>query len=346
MTLFGIPSLSNKQLRLLRARIQQQISLSQVNTMTSAITTTEIYGDTLHECVACGGGKISHWRQKNFHYTESANYNEFHIYRCDCCGTGFLNQPPHAQWLRDIYEFSGQALTQAISLEKVLAREAVFPNCTVDAERMSRLANQFNWSGISRALDIGSGFGFYTQALRKIGYRTVSINPGKYENQVFKRLIGDDPLAIMFENYQASEAFGVVVMSQVLEHLLEPDKAISKVSDLLAVNGVLACAVPNYDSFLVKLLGTRENACLWIPEHVNYFTQKGLKTLFERNGFRVVKQQQITRIPFDALSRRLKLKGRSAAAADALVKYLQIPFAGLMNFLGLGIYINVYAVKE
>jgi len=314
--------------------------------MTYASAVSEIYGDVLHECVACGGGKIGYWRQKNYQYTQSASHKEFHIYRCESCGTGFLNRPPHVQWLQSIYQYSGQALTQAITLEDVLAREAEFPNCKVDAERMSHQADRFNISGYGQALDIGSGFGFYTQALRRLGYRTISINPGKYENEVFRNLNGDEPLAVMFENYQPSGQFGVVMMSQVLEHLLEPDKAINKVAGLLAPGGVLACAVPNYDSFLVKLLGTKDNACLWVPEHVNYFTGNGLKTLMERNGFRVVKVEQITRIPFNALSKRLRLKGRAAAVVDGLVKFLQIPFAGLMNFLGLGIYINLYAVKK
>ncbi len=211
---------------------------------------------------------------------------------------------------------------------------------------MSHEANLFNNSGNSLALDIGSGFGFYTQALRKTGYRTVSINPGKYENEVFRNLNGDEPLAVMFENYEPSEQFGVVMMSQVLEHLLKPDNAIGKVAGLLAPGGVLACAVPNYDSFLVKLLGTKDNACLWVPEHVNYFTENGLKALVERNGLQVVKVEQITRIPFNALSRRLRLKGRPAAVVDGWVKFLQAPFAGLMNYFGWGIYINLYAVKK
>jgi 2-polyprenyl-3-methyl-5-hydroxy-6-metoxy-1,4-benzoquinol methylase len=179
-----------------------------------------------------------------------------------------------------------------------------------------------------------------------LGYRTVSINPGKYENEVFKNLNGDEPLAVMFENYEPSGQFGVVMMSQVLEHLLEPNHAINKVSALLAPSGVLACAVPNYNSFLVKLLGTKDNACLWVPEHVNYFTEKGLRALVERNGFRVVKVEQITRIPFNALSKRLRLKGRAAAVVDGLVKFLEIPFASIMHFFGLGIYINLYAVKK
>jgi SAM-dependent methyltransferase len=314
--------------------------------MTYITTVSEIYGDVLHECVSCRGEKIKFWRKKNFHYTESAKHKEFDIYRCESCGTGFLNRPPAMQWLQSIYQYSGQALTQAITLDDVLTRETEFPNCKVDAERMSYLADWFNISGYGKALDIGSGFGFYTQALRKLGYRTVSINPGEYENEVFRNLNGDEPLAVMFESYESSEQFGVVMMSQVLEHLLEPDQAINKVAGLLAPGGVLACAVPNYDSFIVKLLGTKDNACLWVPEHVNYFSEEGLRVLVERNGFSVVKVEQITRIPFNALSRRLRLKGRPAAFIDSLVSVLQIPFAGLMNFFGLGIYINLYAVKK
>ncbi|MGZ5051702.1 MAG: class I SAM-dependent methyltransferase [Methylobacter sp.] len=304
-----------------------------------------IYGDILRECVACKGMKIRYWRQKSYQYTD-AGQQEFHIYRCQHCGTGFLNRPPHVKWLQAIYQYSGQALTQAVTLDDVLAREAEFPNCKLDAERMSRQANRLNDSGNHSALDIGSGFGFYTQALRKIGYRTVSINPGKYENDVFKALNGDEPLPVMFEQYQTSERYGVVMMSQVLEHLLNPDHAINKVADLLASGGVLACAVPNYDSFLVKLLGTKDNACLWVPEHVNYFTEQGLTALVERNGLQVVKVEQVTRIPFKALSKRLRLKGKAADAVDGMAERLQGPFVRLMHSFGLGIYINLYAVKK
>ncbi|MDP3330864.1 MAG: class I SAM-dependent methyltransferase [Methylococcaceae bacterium] len=314
--------------------------------MTYASAVSEIYGDLIRECVACRAERISFWRQKSYQYTNSANRKEFHIYRCESCGTGFLNRPPHSQWLQEIYQYSGQALTKPITLEEVLAREVEFPNCTVDAERMSLQANRLNSSGNRRGLDIGSGFGFYTQALKKAGYQTVSINPGKYENDVFRKLNDDEPVAVMFENYQPTELFGVVVMSQVLEHLLEPDQAISKVAGLLATGGVLACAVPNYNSFLVKLLGTKDNACLWVPEHVNYFTDKGLKALLERNGLRVVKTEQITRVPVNALSKRLRLTGKTAAVVDSLVKSLQAPFAKVMHYFGWGIYINVYAVKK
>lgn len=303
------------------------------------------YGETLQACVSCGSERIRYWRQKNYQYTRQQSQQVFHIYRCDGCGSGFLNQPPHPQWLQAIYRYSGQALTQPISLQAVLDRETAFPNCSVDAARISKVADQLNISAHQLALDIGSGFGFYTQALRKQGYQTVSINPGEYENQVFKAMNGDEPLPIMFEQYQTDQRFGVVVMSQVLEHVLQPDATVKKIAGLLSEGGVFACAVPNYNSFLVKLLGTRDNACLWVPEHVNYFTEKGLRALLNNNGLTVVKVEQITRVPSNALSKRLGLHGWPATCVDALLKPLQNPFAGLMNALGWGIYLNVYAVK-
>lgn len=315
----------------------------------STSTLAASYGKLLHECVACGGSDIKFWRLKRFQYTKSRYEEKFNIYRCSSCQTGFINRPPDMQWLKKIYQYSGQSLTQPISLEEVLARELEFPNCTLDAERMSRQAHQLNQSANYNALDIGSGFGFYTRALRRLGYGTISINPGEYENQVFKVLNGDDAIPIMFEAFEAdktADGFGVVMLSQVLEHLLEPDQAIRKISDLLVQGGVVACAVPNFSSFSVKLLGTHDNACLWVPEHVNYFTELGLKTLLERNGLRVIKVEQVTRIPFDALSKRLFLGGKSAVLAKRLTQYLQIPFAGLMNSLGLGTYINIYAAKR
>lgn len=304
-----------------------------------------VYGEALRECVACGGENLRFWRTKRYQYTLDSSVEAFQIWRCSDCGTGFLNRPPHADWLKAIYQFSGQALTEPVTAADIVAREAKFPNITLDAARMARDADRFNASGNKRALDVGSGFGFYTQALRKQGYRTVSINPGKYENAVFKELNGDEPIPLMLESFQDSEPFGVILMSQVLEHIPEPRQAVGKLAGLLAPGGVLACAVPNFDSFAVKLLGTRDNACLWVPEHVSYFTEKGLKTLLEQNGFRVMDVEQITRVQPNALSKRLNGGEKLSSFLESLVAQLQNPLSRIVNSLGMGIYLNVYAIK-
>lgn len=310
-----------------------------------ASTGSAVYGEFLNECVACGGGNLRFWRTKRYQYTSNSSVEAFHIWRCSDCGTGFLNRPPHSDWLKAIYQLSGQALTEPVTAADVLARETKFPNMTVDAARMARDADRYNSSGNKRALDIGSGFGLYTQALRKAGYRTVSINPGKYENAVFREINGDDPISVRFDSFQDSEPYGVVVMSQVLEHLLDPERAVRKVFGLLAPGGVLACAVPNFESFAVRLLGTRDNACLWVPEHVNYFTEKGLRILLENSGFKVMRMEQITRIQPNALAKRINGGKLLSGLLEFLVINLKEPFGRIVDSLGMGTYVNVYAVK-
>jgi hypothetical protein len=83
--------------------------------------------------------------------------------------------------------------------------------------------------------------------------------------------------------------------------------------------------------------------CVADAQRMSY---EGLKALFYQHGFSIVKVEHITRIPANALSKRLRLQGKLASFVNALVKPLQVPFSYLMNFLGMGIYINIYAVKD
>jgi hypothetical protein len=262
------------------------------------------FGRRLALCVACQGSRIDHWKQKTFAYTAGARVTAFQIDRCGDCGTGFLNPPPSPDYLNSIYAYSGHGLTEPVSAESVLAAEAVFPNSTVDADRLVAVGASLDRSGSGQALDVGSGYGFVTRAMRASGYRTVSINPGAYENLVFEGLNGDLPL--------------------------EP-------------GGVFACAVPNFGSAAVAVLGIRDNACLWVPEHVNYFTLAGLCALLTRSGFEIVSSNNITRVPYDALSRRVPWL--PASPAKAAVKYGQKPIAAVLDRVGRGTFLNVYARK-
>ncbi len=286
---------------------------------------SQIFAKHLNHCIACGSEQLKPWQKKRFSYTERVENTEFQIVRCQQCGTGFLNPPPHTDLLKSIYQYSGHALTSPISLATVLAQEKQFPNSTIDAKRIVSWAQRLNRSDNYQALDIGSGYGFYTQALKLAHYDTVSINPGKYENQVFKAMNGNDPLPVMFEDFNTSNLFGVILMSQVLEHLVEPEHAIAKVANLLANQGVFACAIPHFNALTVKILGTKDNACLWVPEHVNYFTVQGVRKLLTQHDLKIIHIHQITRFRYDALSRRLLGENHRSFILDGIVKYGQIP---------------------
>jgi SAM-dependent methyltransferase len=204
---------------------------------------------------------------------------------------------------------------------------------------------QLGASAPRTALDVGSGFGFFTQALVAAGFETTAINPGKYENAVFEDINGFSPTPVMLDGYQPDAPFGVVLMSQVLEHMVDPSSALDHVISMLDPNGVLVCAVPNFRSLAVRLLGVRDNACVWVPEHVNYFSAAGLVALLERARFEVGGFEHTTRIRPDALVRRLP-DAVPERPLRALVKHGQRPIARLLDRTGCGTYMTAYATPS
>jgi SAM-dependent methyltransferase len=254
-----------------------------------------------------------------------------------------MNPPPTAAALSDLYARSGHGLDQPAELSDLLEAERNFPNSTADASRIIATANRLDESGTNRAIDVGAGYGFYTKALLDLGYETTSLNPGEYENTAFRELVGHDPLPTMFDDFVADQPFGIVLMSQVLEHIPEPITTLIKVADVLAARGVFACAVPNFRSWRVRLLGVRDDSCLWVPEHVNYFTRRGLGFLFDRVGLSLKDYQFTTRVFPDAVTRRLPwLPERPVATA---VRVGQQPFCRAVDGLGAGSYMTAYGVK-
>lgn len=199
----------------------------------------------------------------------------------------------------------------------------------------------------NNALDVGSGFGFYSAYSLDKGFKITAINPSKWENDVFEKMNGFRPMDKFIEDisfYQ--EKFDLIIMSQVLEHIDSVDDVLNKIKSWMIEKGILVIAVPNIDSFLVKLLGTRDNGCLLVPEHLNYFSKEGLMNLLSRNGFRVMHYQQISRIPYNFLSNRLKLTGKYRKICNKMVKISQKPLISMMNILGLGLYHNVCVAKD
>jgi hypothetical protein len=89
---------------------------------------------------------------------------------------------------------------------------------------------------------------------------------------------------------------------------------------------------------MVLMLGTKDNSCQWVPEHVNYFTEQGLRRLFQRHGLTVMRRDYVTRVRPDALSARIAVPGASRVL-EALVRYGQQPVAWLANVIGRGTYI-------
>jgi len=136
-----------------------------------------------------------------------------------------------------------------------------------------------------RLLEIGSGFGFLLDYFREDGWSTTGVDQSRrlcsYAAEVFKLTtipssFSDAPLV--------AEAFDVVVMLHVIEHVPNPLATMRKIFDVLRPGGTLVLETPRYDTLMFKLLGRRERS-VSCDVHVYFFTVETLSRLARSAGF-------------------------------------------------------------
>jgi 2-polyprenyl-3-methyl-5-hydroxy-6-metoxy-1,4-benzoquinol methylase len=88
--------------------------------------------------------------------------------------------------------------------------------------------------------------------------------------------------------------YDCVVLPDVLEHMLDPTRALRRIRELLPASGKLVISVPNvrHLSVLVQLIMLGDwrysDAGILDRTHVRFFTSKSLKRLLAETGFRLV----------------------------------------------------------
>ena len=87
-------------------------------------------------------------------------------------------------------------------------------------------------------------------------------------------------------DFQAG-TIGFASLIHVLDHIVDPRQLIREVHSRLAPDGTILAVVHNIDSFVAKISGES-----WAPlnlVHMDYFTPKTLRRLFELEGYEVQK---------------------------------------------------------
>jgi len=95
------------------------------------------------------------------------------------------------------------------------------------------------------------------------------------------------------EGFTAERRYDVIVLSNVLEHSLDPGVMIQHIHRLLTPNGVVWISCPNSQSWLRSMFGR-----YWInwhvPFHIVHFSPDTLKALLLKSHFEVVDMRQET----------------------------------------------------
>jgi 2-polyprenyl-3-methyl-5-hydroxy-6-metoxy-1,4-benzoquinol methylase len=148
-----------------------------------------------------------------------------------------------------------------------------------------------HYGGQGTLLDVGCGTGEFLDFARQQGWSKVEgveVIPkiADYARQLTKSPIyAEDFLeAQLQENF-----YSVISLWDVIEHLSDIPSVLKRIYQLLRPGGVIIIGTVNRDGISLKSL--RDNSSTVMPpEHLTFFTQKGMKSVLQSENLSVIEQ--------------------------------------------------------
>jgi len=246
----------------------------------------------------------------------------YQIVKCNSCGLIYTNPMP---CIARPYEDTVDAAY--VKSEKQHIRTA-----------QDRVWNILKFKQSGNLLDIGCSTGLFLDVAAK--YFTVEgleISKWAYNEAVKRHKVYNTPLS----GLNLSEKYDVVTLFGVIEHFEDPAKELMSIYNLLKPNGLLVIYTCNVDAWPARLLGKKW--WWYMGMHTFYFSQKTLRLLLEKCGFKA-KEVKIPTIFFQLFS--LGLSFQRYRIGRLIKPILNIPFIrDLMIPLKLDGEMLVFALK-
>jgi 2-polyprenyl-3-methyl-5-hydroxy-6-metoxy-1,4-benzoquinol methylase len=146
--------------------------------------------------------------------------------------------------------------------------------------------------GTGRLLDIGCNEGRGLRIHASNGFRSEGLELNEKAARV-ARDAGFKVQTCLLEDFCPEEPFDVAVLSNVLEHSLEPRRMLGDVHRILGRGGQVWISCPNSQSWLRRAFG-RSWINWHVPFHISHFSAKTLRRLLEQTGFVDIQIKDIT----------------------------------------------------
>jgi 2-polyprenyl-3-methyl-5-hydroxy-6-metoxy-1,4-benzoquinol methylase len=143
-----------------------------------------------------------------------------------------------------------------------------------------------------RLLDVGCNIGDFLDLMKKEGLDVFGIEPSAYAAERAKEYYGlkvvngvvDNALEGFEDNF-----FDIVTLWDVIEHLPDPCGALSGINRKLKKDGYICIATHNIDSLFSKITKSLYPHLMY--QHLYHFSDKTLKAVLDKSGFKVVKSE-------------------------------------------------------
>ncbi len=221
-----------------------------------------------------------------------ASANGFDVIECQTHGFRHIIPIPTPEELTEAYKHEYYSAEKPLYLER--HREDLEWWNMVYAERYDTLEAHLPYDH-RRLLDVGSGPGFFLLHGKERSWDVRGIEPS-LQACAHSRSLGLD-VANEFLSAQNAASFGqfdAINMSEVLEHIPDPETFLKLVHGMLADDGLICIAVPNdFNDLQAAAVSQQPLPKWWVapPHHINYFDHASLARLVQHCGYEVVHQE-------------------------------------------------------
>lgn len=203
--------------------------------------------------------------------------------RCNTCESYFILDPPDKEDLGKFYPRSAGVYNDAYGTRRRIVSSI---NGLVCGHRCiyDDIPRMLPREGHSFALDVGAGAGLLSTLLSSIGWSVLSSDSSSYALESLKK----NELRCIRSNAELppfrDEAFDLVIMSQVIEHLYAPRESLVKYFRTLKHGGIIVIGTPNGASLSHALFGPYWTESS-VPRHLTIFSSRRLRALLGEVGF-------------------------------------------------------------
>lgn len=126
-----------------------------------------------------------------------------------------------------------------------------------------------------RILEIGSGMGYLTYALRQAGHNSIGIDISEDAVATARKSFGDHYRVadLMDLSESLDGTFDVIIATELIEHTTDPIRIIEKAASLLKANGKLVITTPNRDLYAQALVWNTDPP----PVHLWWFSKTSFR---------------------------------------------------------------------
>lgn len=213
--------------------------------------------------------------------------NSFNIVKCSKCGLVYVNPRLTKEELKETYSFA-QNYYLDLSQDSIRQKEEI-----KRFEGYLEIVEKYRNNG--RILEIGCALGLFLKVAQEKNWEVYGVEFSNDLAEFARKSFGLNVITGEIEEAKfPSDFFDVVALWDVLEHMLDPLRALRHIREILRKDGYLFLTMPNIDGFvprttyylLAKTFGIWEHPSP--PRHAYEFSGKTITNMLKSADFEVI----------------------------------------------------------